>query len=102
MPALFSCVFWECLQNSFERLLVEFDVQVCELFVYNGDIHSCQLQKHRRPFNRVQPFLVKPWCTAEQREQNAADWSGTGVWEPSNPSDSPAALCFSHTHTDRT
>lgn len=71
-------------------------------FVYNGCIHSCQLQKHRRPFNRIQPFLIKPLRTSEQREQNAADWSGTGVWEPSDPSDSPAALCFSHTHTDRT
>lgn len=64
-----AAFLWECLQNSFEKLLVAFDVQVCELFVYNGCIHSCQLQKHRRRFNRIQPFLIKPSRTAEQRAE---------------------------------
>ncbi len=68
---------WECLQNSFEMLLVAFDVQVCELFVYNGCIHSCQLQKHRRLFNHIQSFLVKASCTAEQRRTGVGQASGS-------------------------
>ncbi len=68
---------WECLQNSFEMLLVAFDVQVCELFVYNGCIHSCQLQKHRRLFNHIQSFLVKASRTAEQRQTGAGQASGS-------------------------
>lgn len=109
-PVLFSCIFWECLQNSFEKLLVAFAVQVCELFVYNRCIHSCQLKKHRNPFNRNQLFpsipLEQPGgkCRSiEKWKEQKIEMDGAGRSSGSHATHVtlPAALLF-FPHTDMT